>query len=265
MRNSCRFCKSEQRITTIKLGNLPISNDLIANVNSKVKKYPLNLFICKICYLAQIENFVPKNKIFNKKYKYFSSYSNSWLDHSRKLANSLEKKFHIKKKNLSVLEIASNDGYLLQNFKKKGIKCFGVEPSYSVAKEAIKKKIKTYVMFFNKKTAIYLKQKKIEPDIILALNVIGHVPDLNSFISGIDLILKKEGILIIEIPYFMNLVKKNQIDTIYHEHYSYFSIKSMMKILKFHNLKIFSIQKINTHGGSIRYFVSKVNSKFQIK
>ncbi len=263
MKKLCRACKSSKRIFTLKLGKLPISNALIKNVENKSNKYPLNLFICKNCYLGQLEDFVTKHKIFNSKYRYFSSYSKYWVNHSRKLINKIEKKFDIKKKKPLVAELASNDGYLLQHLMKKNIKCYGVEPSSSVAKISQQKGIKTFIKFFNEKTAIQLKKKKLCADIIIALNVVGHVPDIVSFIKGVNILLKTDGVLIIEIPYFLNLIKKKQFDTIYHEHFSYFSVISMNNILKKNKLHIFDIEYIDTHGGSVRYYVSKENSKHE--
>ena len=263
MEKLCRACKTNNRIFTLRLGKSPISNALIKNVKSKSHKYPLNLFICKNCYLGQLEDFVTKNKIFNSRYRYFSSYSKHWVNHSKKLVNKVKKKFNINKKKSLVAEIASNDGYLLQHLVKKNIKCYGVEPSTSVAKISQEKGIKTFIKFFNEKTAIYLKKKKLSVDIIFALNVVGHVPDLISFMKGVSILLKNDGVLVIEIPYFINLIKKRQFDTIYHEHFSYFSVISMNNVLKKSKLHIFDIEYIDTHGGSIRYYVSKNNSKYK--
>ena len=263
MEKLCRACKTNNRIFTLRLGKSPISNALIKNVKSKSHKYPLNLFICKNCYLGQLEDFVTKNKIFNSRYRYFSSYSKHWVNHSKKLVNKVKKKFNINKKKSLVAEIASNDGYLLQHLVKKNIKCYGVEPSSSVAKISQQKGIKTFIKFFNEKTAIYLRKKKLSADIIFALNVVGHVPDLISFMKGVSILLKNDGVLVIEIPYFINLIKKRQFDTIYHEHFSYFSVISMNNVLKKSKLHIFDIEYIDTHGGSIRYYVSKNNSKYK--
>ena len=263
MEKLCRACKTNNRIFTLRLGKSPISNALIKNVKSKSHKYPLNLFICKNCYLGQLEDFVTKNKIFNSRYRYFSSYSKHWVNHSKKLVNKVRKKFNINKKKSLVAEIASNDGYLLQHLVKKNIKCYGVEPSSSVAKISQQKGIKTFIKFFNEKTAIYLRKKKLSADIIFALNVVGHVPDLISFMKGVSILLKNDGVLVIEIPYFINLIKKRQFDTIYHEHFSYFSVISMNNVLKKSKLHIFDIEYIDTHGGSIRYYVSKNNSKYK--
>ncbi len=263
MKKSCRVCKSNKRIYTLRLGKAPISNALIKNVNTKIYKYPLNLFICKNCYLGQLEDFVSKKKIFNNRYRYFSSFSKHWVSHSKKLVNKIEKRFSINKKNSLVAELASNDGYLLQHFVKKKIKCYGVEPSLSVAKVSKQKGIKTFVRFFNEKTAKYLKRKRLSVDVIIALNVVGHVPDIISFMKGSHLLLKNDGVLVVEIPYFLNLIKKKQFDTIYHEHFSYFSIVSMINILKICKLHIFDFEYIDTHGGSIRYYISKKNSKYK--
>ncbi len=259
----CRVCKTNKRIFSLKLGKLPISNALIKDIESKSYKYPLNLFVCKNCYLGQLEDYVPKKKIFNNEYKYFSSFSKYWVNHSKKLVNKIEKKFGIDKKKTLVAEIASNDGYLLQHLLKKKIKCYGVEPSSSVAKISEQKGIRTFIKFFNEKTALHLKKKNLSADVIFALNVVGHVPDLLSFIKGINILLKNDGVLIIEIPYFINLIKNKQFDTIYHEHFSYFSVISMVNVLKKNNLHVFDIEHINTHGGSIRYYVSKNFSKYK--
>ena len=248
----------------MRLGKAPISNALIKDKNNKINKYPLNLFICKNCYLGQLEDFVPKKKIFNKRYRYFSSFSKHWVVHSKKLVSKVIKRFNVNKKKSLVAELASNDGYLLQHFVKKKIKCYGVEPSLSVAKVSKNKGIKTFVKFFNNKTANYLKKKGLSADVILALNVVGHVPDIVSFMKGAYLLLKNNGVIVVEIPYFLNLIKKKQFDTIYHEHYSYFSLVSMTHILNKCKLHVFDFDYIDTHGGSIRYYISKNNSKYKI-
>ncbi len=264
MQKICRACSSKKRIYTLRLGKAPISNALIKDKNNKINKYPLNLFICKNCYLGQLEDFVPKKKIFNKRYRYFSSFSKHWVVHSKKLVSKVIKRFNVNKKKSLVAELASNDGYLLQHFVKKKIKCYGVEPSLSVAKVSKNKGIKTFVKFFNDKTANYLKKKGLSADVILALNVVGHVPDILSFMKGAYLLLKNNGVIVVEIPYFLNLIKKKQFDTIYHEHYSYFSLVSMTHILNKCKLHVFDFDYIDTHGGSIRYYISKNNSKYKI-
>ena len=262
MQKTCRVCKSDKRIHTLKLGKLPISNSLLKNDKDKTYKFPLNLFVCKNCYLAQLEDFVPKKKIFNSDYKYFSSYSKQWVNHSKKLVNKIIKKFKLNQKNSLVTELASNDGYLLENFVKKKIKCFGVEPSLSVAKISKEKRIQTFIKFFNEQTAKFLVKKKLSADVVIALNVVGHVPDLLSFIKGVKILLKKNGVFILEIPYFINLIKNKQFDTIYHEHYSYFSIISMNYVLNKYQLYINEIELLETHGGSLRYYISNNNTNY---
>ena len=255
----CISCNSKKLYSIYNFGNLPLSNEFVKRAkNKKIKKYKLNILVCEQCYLVQNENVVKENLIFNNEYLYHSSYSKLWLDHSKKLSELLTKRFGIKK-NSYVIEIASNDGYLLQNFKKRGIRHLGIEPSKSVNDVAKKNGINTLNAFFGKKI---LKSKKIEkkPDLIIGLNVLAHTPNLRDFISTLDELMNNNSVAVFEIQYVLNIFKKLQFDTLYHEHYSYFSITSILGLLKKTNISIFDVQETNTHGGSIRVFLKKRNS-----
>ncbi len=257
--NKCIACKSKKIIKILEFGKIPISNNFVKfNQLAKVRKYQLGLNFCKKCFLVQNSKKINNRKIFNKDYLYYSSYSKSWLDHAKELSNYCIENFNLNK-NSKVMEIASNDGYLLKYFKKRKINSFGVEPSYSVAKIARKFGIKTHIDFFSSKF-VKKKMKNIYPNIIIALNVMAHTPKLNDFVRAISLIMNDKNICIIEVPYLINLLKKQQIDTIYHEHYSYFSLSSLQNLLKRHSLDFFDVKLIKTHGGSLRIFIKRKNN-----
>lgn len=257
--NTCLNCKTKNLIRILDFGKIPISNNFVKeNQISNIKKYKLGLNFCKKCYLIQNSKLINNKKIFNKDYLYHSSYSKSWLQHAKNLSDYCIKKYKLNQNSL-ILEIASNDGYLLKNFNKRNINTIGVEPSRSVAIIAKKKGIKTYVDFFS---TVFVKKilKKIVPDIIIALNVMAHTPKLNDFINALSMMMNKSNISIIEVPYALNLLKKKQIDTVYHEHYSYFSVIALQNLLTNYSLEIFDIKPIKTHGGSLRIFVKKNNN-----
>ena len=262
----CRLCSSENLRVVLDFNKSPPSNSYIYSnsLNKTENYYPLRINLCKSCYLMQTEDFVNKNEMFNAEYSYFSSYSKTFINHSKKYLkyiNSNLKKYFI---NNEVIEIASNDGYLLQFFKKDNYSCLGIEPSKSVADFAKKKGINTKVEFFGSKLAKKLKGKN-KPSLIIANNVLAHVPDLNDFIKGLSILSRKETIISIEFPHILNLIKFHQFDTIYHEHYSYFSIKPLVKIFLNYGLEIFNIQNLNVHGGSLRLFLKKrINKKIKI-
>ncbi len=262
MRLSCRACNNQLSQEIIDLGHQPPSNSYLTkdDLNKKEITYPMRVFVCTKCWLVQLPAHTEARELFNDNYAYFSSTSQSWCDHAKKYVYETQKKLNLNEKSL-VIEIASNDGYLLQYFKKINIDCIGIEPTKKVAEASRKKGIKTIESFFGSAFADKLLKDDLsnsrKADLIIANNVIAHVPDLNDFIDGISKVLKYEGILSIEFPHLLNLVKLNQFDTIYHEHYSYFSLFTIEKIFKKHGLYIFDVETLRTHGGSLRIWLSK--------
>ena len=260
MSGNCRFCNKSLNKVFVDLGNLPLANSFLKKDGfDNERVYPLCAYVCEICYLVQIEEVESPEKIFSE-YAYFSSYSDSWLQHAKEYVKMILSKFPITNNSL-VLEIASNDGYLLQYFKEQKIPILGIEPASNVAKVAIDKKIPTVVAFFDKNLALKLVQGKKVADLIIGNNVLAHVPNLNNFIDGLKIALKSDGIITLEFPHLLELIKYNQFDTIYHEHYSYFSLITLIKIFYSHNLKIFDVDEIPTHGGSLRIFVTHLENE----
>ena len=255
----CLFCKKRKFNTLIDLKSSFVANNL---KNEQRKKYSLKVVCCKYCRLFQLDKLLSSKLLFNSNYPYLSSTSKSWLNHSRIYVEKMTKIMKLNKKS-KVLEIASNDGYLLNFFKKKGINVLGVEPSKSVALIAKKKGINTIIKFFGLKTALKLSKLNYEADLIVLKNVLAHVPNINDFVSGLPLVLKKNGQITIEFPHVLELIKKNQFDTIYHEHFTYLSITFLVKLFHKHNLKIHDVEKLKTHGGSLRIYVSHLSQKFK--
>jgi len=251
----CRFCASSLTQTFVDLGVSPVANAMIPADNPNVAElfYPLHVYICKKCLLVQIPNTVDRSAIFNDKYTYFSSYSKSWLKHANNYVEMATRRFLLDRSNL-VIELASNDGYLLQYFVKKHIPVLGIEPSANVAAEAEKKGVPTRVEFFGLNTAEKLVKEGKRANLIIANNVLAHVPDVNDFVSGIRLLLKPNGVVTAEFPHLVNLIEKNQFDTIYHEHYSYYTFTTIEKIFKYHGIAIFDVEELPTHGGSLRIY-----------
>jgi 2-polyprenyl-3-methyl-5-hydroxy-6-metoxy-1,4-benzoquinol methylase len=251
----CRYCDSELTQNFIDLGMSPLSNSYLnaEQINKKESFYPLHAFVCNNCLLVQLEEFESPENIFTD-YAYFSSYSKTWLEHAQKYVNMMITRFGFDEKS-QVIEIASNDGYLLQYFKEKNIPVLGIEPATNVAKVAQEKGIPTLTKFFGEKTAKELVDKGIEADLLLGNNVLAHVPNLNDFIKGMKIILKKNGTITMEFPHLLRLIKENQFDTIYHEHFSYFSFLTVQKIFSSHGLTVFDVEEVATHGGSLRIFL----------
>ena len=260
----CRFCDSQLDKTFVNLGMSPLSNSyLTLEVLNKMEKfYPLHTFVCEKCFLVQLDEFESPEQIFSD-YAYFSSFSDSWLKHCRDYANMMIENFKLS--NISqVIELASNDGYLLQYFKEKGIPVIGIEPAANVAKVAVEKGIPSIIDFFGQKLAIKLTSSDIKADLIIGNNVLAHVPNINDFVKGMRILLKSNGIITMEFPHLKNIILLNQFDTIYHEHFSYLSLTTVIKIFEKHNLKIFNVDQIPTHGGSLRIYAtgSENNDKF---
>lgn len=251
---SCRFCRSHLDHTLVDLGMSPLCESFLAaeQLNRMEPFYPLHVYVCERCLLVQLEEYVSPEAIFSE-YAYFSSFSDSWLQHAKQYTESMIERFGIGK-NCFVVELASNDGYLLQYFVKEGIPVLGVEPAANVAKSAVEKGVPTLVRFFGEKLASEMKVGGQSADLVIGNNVLAQVPDLNDFVKGMKILLKPGGIITMEFPHLMKLIEENQFDTIYHEHFSYFSLISVEKIFAFHGLRIFNVEELPTHGGSLRIY-----------
>lgn len=259
----CRFCNSELKDTFVDLGMSPLSNSYVKSKDLKKKEnfYPLHAYVCSECFLVQLEEFETPEEIFND-YAYFSSYSDSWLMHAKEYTEMAIERFSLNE-NSKVIEIASNDGYLLQYFKEKNIPVLGIEPAKNVAKEAEEKGIKTIKEFFGTTLTEELLTNNTKADLLLGNNVLAHVPDINDFVEGMKRILKPNGVITMEFPHLLKLMNENQFDTIYHEHFSYLSFITVKQIFESHGLQIFDVQELPTHGGSLRIFAKHIkdNSK----
>jgi SAM-dependent methyltransferase len=223
-----------------------------ADLNSMERFYPLHAWVCESCFLVQLEEYVSPDQIFSD-YAYFSSYSDSWVDHARRYTDMVTQRFGLNDQSL-VNEIASNDGYLLQHFVAKKIPCLGIEPAANVAKVAVERGIRTTVRFFGVQSARAIAAEFGRPNLLLGNNVLAHVPDINDFVSGMKALLAPGGVITMEFPHLLRLMDENQFDTIYHEHFSYLSFYSVEKIFAHHGLRLFDVEQIPTHGGSLRIF-----------
>jgi len=254
---NCRGCGTLLHHEFIDLGEAPPSNSFLTQgqLSQVESKYPLKLFVCDQCFLVQLDEYKKSKEIFTDTYAYFSSYSRTWLEHCRAYAQMMMERFHLGAQSL-VVEIASNDGYLLQYFKNRSIPVLGIEPSLSVAKVAMQKGINTEVDFFGVALAEKLKAQGKQADVLAANNVLAHVPDVNDFVQGIKILLKPGGIATLEFPHLMELIENNQFDTIYHEHFSYFSLHTVMVIFEKHGLRIVDVDTLGTHGGSLRVYAA---------
>lgn len=250
----CRFCNGDLKFSFADLGMSPLSNSYLKqeNLHKMEPFYPLHAYVCDSCFLVQLEEFESAEHIFSD-YAYFSSYSKSWLAHARAYTEHMIERFNMDS-SWKVMEIASNDGYLLQYFKEQGIPVTGVEPAANVAKVAEEKGIPTIVEFLGVETARKLVEQGYQGNVIAGNNVLAHVPDINDFVGGLKILLAPEGVITIEFPHLMQLMERNQFDTIYHEHFSYFSFVTAERIFKAHGLVLFDVQFLDTHGGSIRIF-----------
>jgi hypothetical protein len=253
--NSCRGCGSQELSNILSLGSLPIANELMKDVDSLVEVFPLDLSICAKCCLGQVGDTVSRGRLFSD-YRYLSSISHSFLKHAEEYTKLVTELIQFKPGDW-VLEIASNDGYLLKNFVSMGIDCLGIEPSENVSKIAKSIGVPTQNSFFGESVANELVRSKGYPKLVIANNVLAHVPDIPDFIKGIEIVTGPSTIISVENPSIMNIFKDMQFDSIYHEHYSYLSVTAVEKLLDNTDLKLFDAQKISTHGGSIRYWISR--------
>ena len=251
----CRFCAAELQHSVVDLGMSPLCQKHVKPEQAKdaEKFYPLHAYVCDQCWLVQLEEFAAPDEIFSEEYGYFSSFSDSWLEHARVYTELMTERFGLNSDKL-VVEIASNDGYLLQWFVQKGIPVLGVEPSGNVAAAAMEKGIRTEVVFFGTETAQTLSNKYGKADLLLGNNVLAHVPDLNDFVRGMKELLAEGGVITMEFPHLQRLIEENQFDTIYHEHFSYFSFVAVNRVFAHHGITLFDVQELPTHGGSLRIY-----------
>jgi SAM-dependent methyltransferase len=258
---SCRFCGAALNRTFVDLGMSPLCESFLsaADLNHGEVFYPLHVYVCEKCFLVQLEQYETPENIFSE-YAYFSSYSDSWLKHAEYYCNKMTTRFGLTGKSL-VIEIASNDGYLLQYFVRDKIPALGIEPAANVAKAAVEKGVPTVVKFFGTQLAKALAAEGRCADLLLGNNVLAQVPDLNDFVEGLKILLKPEGVLTLEFPHLPRLMELNEFDTIYHEHFSYFSMLSTIHILEAHGLKVFDVEELPTHGGSLRVFACRAEAK----
>ncbi len=249
----CRHCGNGSFIPFADLGNAPLSNAMLAKADAQEIHYPLKVEVCDRCFLAQITENPQAAEIFDSDYTYFSSYSRSWLEHCERFAAMAVERFGLSEQS-QVVEVASNDGYLLQYFHARGIPVLGVEPTANTAEVAVAKGIPTIVDFFSRRLAE--DQLRAKADLIVGNNVFAHVPDVNDFAAGLKAALKPGGVISLEFPHLLSLIEQTQFDTIYHEHFSYLSLGTAEAILASQGLKIFDVEQLPTHGGSLRVFAA---------
>jgi SAM-dependent methyltransferase len=257
---ACRFCAAPLRHTFVDLGMSPLCESYVPaeRVNAMEPFYPLHAKICESCLLVQLEEFVTADHIFSE-YAYFSSYSDSWVAHARAYVDMAVERFGLGPDSL-VMEVASNDGYLLRHVLERGIPALGIEPAANVAEVARELGIETIVRFFGRELAAELVAEGRRADLIAANNVMAHVPDLNDFVAGFAMALKPQGVVTVEVPHLLRLVEENQFDTIYHEHFQYFSFLSAQKVFAAHGLEVFDVEELKSHGGSLRYFAQPADT-----
>src|SRR5580692_3977127 len=250
----CRFCGTAVRHTFVDLGMSPLCESYLSvqQLNEMEPFYPLHVFVCENCFLVQLREYVSAESIFGE-YAYFSSYSESWLAHAKAYTNKMIERFALGPKS-QVVELASNDGYLLQYFVLAGMPVLGIEPAANVAAVAVQKGVPTLVKFFNRESAEELAARGLKADLLLGNNVLAQVPDLNNFVAGMKILLKSNGVITMEFPHLLRLMEEGQFDTIYHEHFSYFSFLIAEKIFSSHGLTLFDVEELSTHGGSLRIY-----------
>src|SRR5262245_45459382 len=253
-RGQCRFCGAPPTHPFANLGMSPIANNFLTEdeLGRMEPFYPLHALVCDQCFLVQLVEFESPDAIFSD-YAYFSSYSTSWLDHCRRYVEAATERFRLGGDS-HVVEIASNDGYLLQYFAERGIPVLGIEPAANVAEVAVERGIPTEVTFFGKEAATNLAAQGRQADVLIGNNVLAHVPDLNDFVEGMKILLAADGVITMEFPHLERLVEERQFDTIYHEHFSYFSLLTVRRVFAAHGLTVFDVDELSTHGGSLRIY-----------
>jgi SAM-dependent methyltransferase len=258
---ACRFCGAALHRTFVDLGMSPLCETYPSReeLNRGEVYYPLHVYICEQCWLVQLEEYESAENIFSD-YAYFASYSDSWLKHCEKYCNEMKSRFNLGAQSF-VAEVASNDGYLLQYFVRMGVPVLGIEPAGNVAAAAVDKGVPTLVRFFGTELAQSLAAEGRKADLIAGNNVLAQVPDLNDFVEGLKILLKPDGVLTLEFPHLLRLIELNEFDTIYHEHFSYFSLLCSKAILEAHGLKVFDVEELKSHGGSLRVFACRASSQ----
>lgn len=253
---ACRFCQAPLTQTFLDLGRQPLANSYLTPEQLAAgtePAYPLHTRVCGRCFLVQADDVTPAEDIFNAEYAYFSSYSAGWVEHARRYAVAMTERFGLGPESL-VVEVASNDGYLLQHFVAMDIPVLGIEPTANTAEAARGRGVRTETVFFNEQTAMQLAARGDRADLIAANNVLAHVPDINGFVAGFRHVLKPDGVLTFEFPHLLNLIEQVQFDTIYHEHFSYLSLLAVEQVLAAHSLMAFDVERLPTHGGSLRLY-----------
>ena len=252
-KTTCRFCGTQLEHVFADLGMSPLANSFLSEeeIGQMEPFYPLRALVCHECFLVQLEDYETPDAIFSD-YAYFSSYSSTWLDHSRRYAEMAVERFELDERS-QVVELASNDGYLLQYFVERGVQVLGIEPAANVARVAQEKGIRTMVKFFGRATAREIAAM-MNADLLIGNNVLAHVPDLNDFVGGMKILLAPDGVLTMEFPHLLHLIDRNEWDTIYHEHFSYFSFLTVSKVFAAHGLTLFDVEELATHGGSLRIY-----------
>ena len=255
-KGGCRFCGKPLQHSVVDLGTSPLCENFLTfeELLQPEPFYPLHAFVCEHCFLVQVEEYVSGESIFGGEYAYFSSYSDSWLAHAKRFADMITERLNLNAQS-QVVELASNDGYLLKNFVANGIPALGVEPADNVAAVARERGIATVCKFFGVKTAQGLVDEGVRADLMCANNVLAHVPDVNDFVAGMKIVLKPSGVITVEFPHLMCLMEGNQFDTIYQEHYCYYSLHTLRQVFDFHGMTIFDIDELPTHGGSLRIYI----------
>ena len=253
-RSCCRFCGAALHHTFVDLGMSPLCESYLRadQLNQVEPSYPLHVYVCELCFLVQLGEYVSPEEIFSE-YAYFSSYSDTWLQHAKAYADIIVERLDLDGQS-HIVEVASNDGYLLQYFLRKGIPVLGIEPAANIAEVAVNKGIPTEMEFFGEKLARELSALGKRADLLIGNNVLAQVPDLNDFVEGMKILLKPQGVVTIEFPHLMRLIEENQFDTIYHEHFSYFSLITALKVFSAHGLTVFDVEQLPTHGGSLRIY-----------
>ncbi len=260
----CRYCSHELSLNFLDLGSAPPSNAYLSSEGLYMPEtwVPLKLLVCDQCWLVQTEDYVSSAALFDKDYAYFSSYSSSWLKHAKQYVSEVIPRFGLCRQS-TVVEVAANDGYLLQYMQEAGIPCYGIEPTASTARAARQKGLEVLEEFFGTDLAESLRHENRQADLIVANNVLAHVPDINDFVSGFTRLLKPHGIATFEFPHLLRMVHENQFDTAYHEHYSYLSLTTVQHIFATNGLTIFDVEQLPTHGGSLRVFAQRSDTGTQ--